>query len=245
MTDRTLTPLLLAAGRGRRLRPFTDHSPKCMIEVGGKSLLVRHLEAFAALGLTEAAIVVGYEHQQIRRLGREYAGVKIRYVFNEQFERGSILSLRVGLSEIAQGGIVMDADVLYERAVLERLVEAPFDCGFLLDETAEETGEEMMLGARDGRVLAIDRRVGDGWDAAGEGVGFFKIGPNAVQTLKANIDQLVALGRDDVEYEVALNALIQRVPAGYVQVGDLAWTEIDFAHDLDRAQKLLARIDRG
>ena len=58
--------IILAAGVGKRLWPVTQHRPKCLIEIGGRSLLVRYLEALAGVGVREAVIVVGYKQDMIR-----------------------------------------------------------------------------------------------------------------------------------------------------------------------------------
>ncbi|MHB1706333.1 MAG: nucleotidyltransferase family protein, partial [Acidithiobacillus sp.] len=52
--------MILAAGRGERLRPLTDHTPKPLLEVGGKALIVHHLEALAAAGIREVVINIGH-----------------------------------------------------------------------------------------------------------------------------------------------------------------------------------------
>ena len=51
--------VILAAGQGSRLRPLTDHRPKCLVEVQGKPMLQYQLEALNAAGVTECVIVVG------------------------------------------------------------------------------------------------------------------------------------------------------------------------------------------
>lgn len=52
--------MLLAAGRGERMRPLTDHTPKPLLEVGGKPLIVWHIERLARAGLTE--LVINHAH---------------------------------------------------------------------------------------------------------------------------------------------------------------------------------------
>ena len=73
--------MLLAAGRGERMRPLTDHTPKPLLEVGSKPLIVWHIERLAHAGLTE--LVINHAHlgeQIIRTLGdgTRY-GVSIQY----------------------------------------------------------------------------------------------------------------------------------------------------------------------
>lgn len=72
--------MILAAGRGERLRPYTDHLPKPLLEVGGKALIVRHLESLAAAGVREVIINIGHLGDLIvDRLGHQWQGVRIVY----------------------------------------------------------------------------------------------------------------------------------------------------------------------
>jgi MurNAc alpha-1-phosphate uridylyltransferase len=73
--------MLLAAGRGERLRPITDHIPKALVEAGGKPLIGWHLERLARAGFREAVINVSHLGERIvERLGdgRAY-GLRLRY----------------------------------------------------------------------------------------------------------------------------------------------------------------------
>jgi len=73
--------MLLAAGRGERMRPLTDHTPKPLLEVGGKPLIVWHIENLARAGLTE--LVINHAHlgdQIVNTLGDgKHLGVSIQY----------------------------------------------------------------------------------------------------------------------------------------------------------------------
>ena len=73
--------MLLAAGRGERLRPATDHVPKALIEVGGVSLLERHLRRLADAGVTVAVINLGWLGEQIvERIGNgTQFGLQVAY----------------------------------------------------------------------------------------------------------------------------------------------------------------------
>jgi choline kinase len=234
----------MAAGVGKRLRPFTDSHPKSLLEIGGKTLLERHLAHLESGGVERTTIVVGHCADQIRaKFPGPFGRMKLRYVDNPRFTQGSILSMRAGLEGLTRGAIFMDADVLYHREVLHRLIRSDAPACFLLDGTAEETGEEMMLGAKAGRVLKIARRVGKDWDKVGEGVGFFAIGDAHVARMRGIIDDFIRRGVVDVEYEDSLCVIMQEVPCGYIEVGDLPWTEIDFPEDVTKAEKILEKIE--
>jgi N-acetyl-alpha-D-muramate 1-phosphate uridylyltransferase len=73
--------MILAAGRGERMRPLTDHTPKPLLQVGGKALIVWHLERLAAAGFREAVINHAHLGAQIETAlgdGSQF-GLKISY----------------------------------------------------------------------------------------------------------------------------------------------------------------------
>ncbi len=73
--------MILAAGRGERMRPLTDARPKPLLEVGGKPLIQYHLEALAHAGIKDIVINLAWRGELIRRVlgGGERFGVSIRY----------------------------------------------------------------------------------------------------------------------------------------------------------------------
>lgn len=235
--------ILLAAGRGRRLE---SDAPKCLLEIEGKTLLERHLANLAEAGVEALTIVVGYQSSTIRdfvgRLGE--VPLPISFVDNPDFVRGSIVSLQKAAHLLVEGSIWMDADVLYPAALMRRLVTSRHDNCVLLDRRSEETGEEMMLGVRGGRVLAIARKVSPlgAWDLMGEAVGFAKVGPDGGAVMKRILDEEVAAGRLDQEYEAAMNRAFGEIAWGFEPVDDFAWTEIDFQEDVEKAKKLARQL---
>jgi choline kinase len=117
--------IILAAGVGKRLWEVTQHRPKCLIEIGGRSLLHRYLESLAAIGVRRADIVVGYKQEMIREaVAADSCGVGVTFLVNEEFHRGSISSLWIARSALDDDTIVMDADVLFHRDILRRLVSS-------------------------------------------------------------------------------------------------------------------------
>jgi len=73
--------MVLAAGRGERLRPLTDHTPKPLLKVRGKPLIERHLEALARAGVREVVINLAWLGGMIRAAigGGERFGLRVQY----------------------------------------------------------------------------------------------------------------------------------------------------------------------
>jgi choline kinase len=229
--------ILLAAGSGRRLqRPF----PKCLLEIAGMSLLSRALRALATVDVTEVWVVVGYRHDLITaELDRCPSSMSVLCVTNEAFVRGSVRSLWAAREAMSHEMLVMDADVLFPLPMLRRLVQSPHDNCVLGDPRSSFSGEEMMLTVRGDRVWDITRGVRDPSHVIGEGVGFYKLNKSAASALRDLLDDWIASGRDDEEYEEVFRLLFKSCVFGYELVADLPWTEIDFPEDITKAEQMI------
>lgn len=236
--------VILAAGVGKRLWEVTQYRPKCLIEIGGRSLLHRYLESLAAVGIRRVEIVVGYKQEMIRAaVERDACGVNVTFLINDQFHRGSISSLWIARTAFDDDTVVMDADVLFHQEILRRLVSSPSENALLMDETVKQTGEECMVVVSGGRVIALTKNMPEQYDYAGEGVGFLRIRhadtPRVVSSLRDYIDR----ESWDMEYEDALRQYFQDVRVGHERIGGLPWTEIDFIEDVQKAElEVLPRL---
>lgn len=238
--------ILLAAGVGRRLRPYTEDRPKCLLPLGGKTLLDRHMDALAACGVQDVIIVLGHCGDQIRAaIAQRPDAARVQFLENTRYTDGSILSFNTAIDHIADhpdGAILMDADVLYPKELMRRLVHTP-GTSFVVDETSLETGEEMTVGIKDGKVRTIDRIVGPGWDLKGETVGFTKFAAEDMPVLKQHMADCIAEGLIKAEYEAVMIRALATHPGNYTLVGDLPWTEIDFDSDVENAKAMLPEVE--
>lgn len=215
--------LLLAAGVGRRLG---EEHPKALLEIGGRTLLSRHLEILDSLELP-VRVVTGWLHEELE--ARLPASVEC--VHNPEYRRGSVLSLGIGLEGLDEDVVVMDADVLYDPSILADV--AALGRGFAIDPRTDPGDEEMMIGVQSGTVRAIRRGKLPGFDLVGEGVGFFKIGAAELPALRRAIE----VSDPEGDYEAAIDRFLAEHGADYVEVGGRAWTEIDFQEDVERAER--------
>jgi len=239
--------VILAAGVARRLAPLTDRTQKCLLPIGGRSLLDRMLESLAKNRVGETVVVVGHCQDQVRAAaGARRGDMQVRFIENPDYQKGSILSLWAAREElIGDTTLVMDADVLFPDVFLERLITAPAPSALLLDRGFTDTGEEVKLYGLGDRVIALGKKfVPEKWDVIGEGVGFFKCGPaHAAEYLRLLEGSIVETGGVN-EYEDALHRLLASVPVGWVDVTGLPWTEVDFVEDVRRAEtQVLPLID--
>jgi choline kinase len=234
-----VTAIILAAGVARRLAPLTDHTQKSLLPVAGRAILARMLDALHSVGVRRVVIVVGHCADQVRALvATAPAGMAVECIDNPAYQKGSSLSLYCARAVITrEPTLIMDADVVFPREFLRRLVDAPAAQAFLIDESFTDTGEEVKIYVRDGRVIALGKKVVPrAWDRVGEGIGFFKCGPDAGHQLIGLLEQVIEDSQGMCEYEDALHLLVSRQRVEAVSVTGLPWTEVDFAEDMRRAQ---------
>ena len=242
--------VMLAAGIGARLGlTGTKHAPKILLPFGGKSLLQLHIEILKRHGIEELVLGVGYRHKDIEHeiacLGaQEY----VRTVFNEDYEEGNIVTLWTVRDELLCGGpvILMDADVLYDDELMERLVNSPHQNCLLLDRAFDTGDEPVKICVRDGEIVEFRKWLSAEFDFCGESVGFFKLSADVAKKIVAQTELYLRQGRRHEPYEEAIRDVLLTSPRStfsFEDISGLPWIEIDFAADIERANtEILPRI---
>lgn len=237
--------LILAAGVGRRLFGGDDAaSPKSLLRFAGRTLLARHVEHLRALGLDGLDLVIGYHGGEIREeIAAIGAGDFVRFHENPRFREGSVLSMWTARAVLREGHDVlfMDADVLFDRAILERMLAAPQATCFPMDRDFEDGDEPVKLCLSDRRPVEFRKIVGDvAFDTVGEWVGFIRMAPDFAALVADETERFAAApGRVEDPYEEAVRAVLlgaAGASVGVVDITGLSWIEIDFPEDIQRAE---------
>ena len=235
-----MTAILLAAGLGKRMGPGAG--PKCLLVIGGRSLLRRTLESLRAIGVGEVVLVTGYQAESVAAEARAYRqGMELTVLENPRYREGAILSLWTARGHLDREVLVMDADVLCPQSAFERLAGSIHENCLLADGSVRETGEEQMLFGREGRVLHIAKRAPEelrrGMTLYGESLGFLRLSAKAAGRLRHLLDEKVEAGWVTIEHEQAYADLFKEERVGFERVDGIAWTEIDTSEDLRRAEE--------
>jgi choline kinase len=227
--------IILAAGKGLRLNGKTGNTPKCLLEIGGQTLLERQIQALRGCGVEEIIVVVGYEAERVRQA----CDAQICFIENPCFEQtNSLFSLWLTRELLADGFIVINADVLFHQQLLADLIAAPCEDALLMaysNHLCVKLGdEEMKVRVKGGRVLDISKGIKPE-EADGENLGIVKFGREGARLVVQEMNALIARGyyRDwaprafcEVAGQRHLYAIGTR---GY------PWIEIDFPEDYQRA----------
>jgi choline kinase len=244
--------IIVAAGMGRRLAPYTDDRPKCMVEVKGRSILMRQIDAYRAAGVDEIAIVRGYRKDDIRVPGA-------RTFDNDAYRENNILSSLFYAEAAMEGGFLFSySDIVFRPETVRVALETTGDYALGIDRLwheayvgrlAHPVEEAEVARVESGRVTLLGKKTMPGHEATGEFIGLARFSAHAAARLRERFHARRAeyagqpYGRAP-RFEVAyltdlLNDLIASGEVMQPAFIDGGWREIDTVEDLQRAEAVV------
>ena len=119
--------IILAAGEGKRLRPLTNNTPKCLVNLFGKSLLQWQIETFRSCQIDDISVVTGYRSELINL-------PRLKIFQNKKFETTNMVeSLFCASEELSGQTIVSYGDIIFEKKVLDKLIQSKADFSVIVD----------------------------------------------------------------------------------------------------------------
>jgi choline kinase len=246
--------LVLAAGAGRRLRPYTDTLPKALVPVGpegdeeSQTVLDIALANFAAVGLTDVAVVVGYRKEAVyerKEALEKKHGVKLTLVDNDKAEEwNNAYSLYCARDVIKQGALLANGDTVHPVSVEKTLLDARGDGQKIilaLDTVKHLDEEEMKVVTDPEKGVQQITKLMDPSTASGEYIGLTLIEPEAAEELA---DALKTTFERDPQlyYEDGYQELVNRgFKIDVAPIGDVQWVEIDNHEDLAKGREIACR----
>lgn len=203
--------VILAAGIASRLRPLTNNTPKCLLKVGGRSILEQAIENLVANGLSEIIVVTGYLDNQIRDfVTQRFPDLPVQFIHNEVYATtNNIFSL--GLVREAVGNqpmLMMDSDIVFDHRIIGELLRSGHDNCLALKQHAVQDEEIKVKADARGRVLEISKEVKPD-EALGESIGIELFRNGMLEGLFRIIERKVKReGNVNQFYEAAFQELI-------------------------------------
>ncbi len=239
--------VILAAGIGSRLRPYTDTMPKSLVPLNGTPMLARIIESFRELPVERFYVVTGYREDQIRAFFADREE-RVTFIYNERFDTAgngySLLCAREALS--GKAFFKVDSDLVFEPAIAGRLAAAPGDVRVTVD-VRDDMGEEEMKVKVDteGRIVAFSKEIPPS-EAWGESIGIEFMSAEGGRVVFEELAAMMDEGLTGAYYEEAYGRLAVKgahVTATRVMPED-RWYEIDNEEDLQGASRLFAEERR-
>lgn len=232
--------IILAAGRGTRLYPYTKYIPKCLLDVGGETILEHQINSIRDSGIDEVVIVVGFGFEKVENFLRNYdsIGMKIKTLYNPFYQTtNSLISLWIARGEMNEDLVVMNGDDVFEIEVLEQVISRRDEKICLPIKVKEAYDEEdMKVYIKSKRIVEISKSLSNGCSAESVGIRVFR--NTGVEFIKRAIEEeMRAEGAEKKWYISAIHRLIKK---GYkvkpFNIKNLFWMDVDYPSDLFKAR---------
>jgi choline kinase/phosphorylcholine metabolism protein LicD len=232
--------LILNAGKGNRLSPLTDNTPKCLLEVDKKEILGWQLDIISYFNPEEIIIVCGYKKEMIKDfVAKNYSKLKVSFIENSNYENtNNNYSLKLALKFVndTDNIIILNGDVIFYKDILKTLYKSNFNCVATIKKECDN--EDMKVVVENDlvnnvkKVISLNKDIISGDIIEGQAVGIYRI--NNTKILKKCVDDC----NDNDFFNSAINKMAMLDKIYSVDITNYPSIEIDFQEDLKEANNL-------
>jgi choline kinase len=225
--------IVLSAGQGSRLLPVTAAIPKCLIEVGGKTLLERQLAALAAAGLKRVLVVTGYRHEQVDEALLSPQPLEVETRFNPFWAvASSIGSVWIARDWLRKPFCLLNGDTLFDPEILSAaLADRGAGLGLVVEPIAAASYDDMLVHAEKGAVHAVSKALPEG-EATHRSLGLI-LAEEGHHDYADDLDRLIGErnGAGAFHHEI-VDRLAKRRSVAAIERAAGFWQEVDRPEDI-------------
>ncbi|MBL7129351.1 MAG: phosphocholine cytidylyltransferase family protein [Ignavibacteria bacterium] len=237
--------IILAAGLSKRLRPLTDNSPKCLLNIGNKNLLHRTVLNVLDNGIHDFIIVTGYKEDMIKNyINENFSQINVEFITNSDYaNNNNSYSLWMTKQFVREDVILLDSDILFDKLIIGDLMNSSYENCLAVNVTDNLDEEQIKIITDDKyRILHIGKQVNI-VKSIGESIGIEKFSLYFMKELFAILDRKILQENIVNEfYEVSFQEMIDKKKDGNsmyaIDVSKYDCLEIDTIEDYDKAQKI-------
>jgi histidinol-phosphate/aromatic aminotransferase/cobyric acid decarboxylase-like protein/CTP:phosphocholine cytidylyltransferase-like protein len=249
-----LKAIILAAGYGKRMRPFTDTTHKTLLRIGDRTVIQWIVDALVANGVGELVVVTGYMATELQQsIDAAYPDLSITYVHNERYaQTNNIYSISLALNsiEIDSEILLIECDLIFEPNVIRRLLDSPYPNVALVDHYRAGM-DGTVVEVADGVIteVIVPRRQGPGFVLEGKfkTLNIYRFSQEfCAGSFKKLLNYYTAVINDNDFYEMVLGIIIflQQETISAEILTTERWTEIDDPNDINVARFLFDASSR-
>ena len=236
--------IILAAGTGSRLKPLTDHAPKCLTEVNGVPILIKALENLSDIGINNCAIVTGYYSETVKNIiGNIYKGLNITYIYNRDYARtNDLYSLWLARDVMIKGFVLLEGDIFFLSETLEKaLSQMDKNSCYIAGKYNGKQDEILLTSDSNGLIRDIEvlrGRAGETGRNKYMSTGLLIIQDIYGKLFSEWLTEFVNRKKIDVLFDDVLSAYVHYSPLYVHEIEWEDWVEIDTQEDLLEAERI-------
>lgn len=235
--------VILAAGSSTRLRPLTDETPKCLLEINGRTILERILSALSRYPFTQFIIVAGFQHKKISEMiHKNFSALPVSVMLNTDYvSTNNAYSLYCAKDYCAgEEFLLLDSDILFDEHILSLMLNTERSDTLAVRTTGTFGSEEIKVHCNaQGNILHIGKDI-PLEKTLGESIGIERFSAHTSTILFETLfDRLFTQNKKQEFYEASFQQMILHgINFFGVDVGKFACMEIDTFDDLQHAREI-------
>ena len=232
--------IILCAGQGRRLLPYTESTPKCLLSLNNKHFIEWQIDALQKVGIEQIVAVVGYAAQRIETILNKRYGDKVSFVYNPFYEiADNLASCWMAREHFKDDFIILNGDTLFEPQVISTLLSAnEYPITLATDVKDSYDDDDMKIITEGNRLLSVGKKL-PMQQVNGESIGVMHFNPIGAKLFKDTIEELMYSPESLQKWYLSIiDQLASQGKVSTCSIHGLDWTEVDFVQDLERAQLL-------
>ena len=252
-----MNAIILAAGKGKRLRPLTNDKPKCLVELFGKPLLEWQIETFQNSGITDITIVSGYKSDLINF-------PETTILKNEKYDSTNMVeTLFYAKEKMLDSTIVSYGDIIFEKNVLNKLIQSKADFSIIVDKNWKRYWEmrfddplndaESLKIDSDGSITSIGKKAQKIDEIEGQYIGLMKFQNVGLEKIKEFYEKTKSQSTNESNPLNPLVSFQQSFMTDFLQglINDgcklksieieNGWLELDTVSDYDKYTELYSK----
>ena len=183
-----MNAIILAAGKGERLRPLTNKIPKCMVKLFDKTILKYQIDVFRSCKINDITVVTGYEADKIKMEG-------VNFLHNQNYDTTNMVeTLFCAKEKLTENVIISYGDIIFEKQVLQKLINSNWDSSVIIDNQWKKYWQmrfenplddvESLRIDENGLITNIGMKVNSLEEIQGQYIGLMKFKNEGVKNLK-------------------------------------------------------------
>lgn len=238
--------LILAAGQGKRLKPYTNLVPKCMVKYKNKPIIDYIINSAKFFDVNDIAIVSGYKKNILKEYLNKY---NLTIYSNDEYDSTNMVTTLFAAKKYMDDDLIISySDIVYKKEILKKLIDSNQEIGVVVDRKWRDLWAKRMdnplddaetLKIKDGKIIEIGKKPYNFYEIEGQYIGLIKISKKILSKViefYENLDKKILYDGSDFR-NMYLTSFIQMMINNSFDVKPVfiegGWIEIDSPEDLN------------
>ena len=238
--------IILVAGRGERMYPYTVDTPKCLLDIGGITILEHQLQNLRHNDINKVVLITGFRADKIEAAVAEMDlyDMDISFIYNPFYDvSNNLFSLSMAIGEMNEDFMIVNGDDVFHPGIIKNLLDAKGqEITLMVNEKDDYDSDDMKVKIVGQNIVKVNK-IMKNVEADAESIGIMKFTNKGIEQMRNMVFEMAngPAGKTDWYLKAIQNIAEKYNTVGFALVNGLPWGEIDFPEDLEYVRSEVLR----